>query len=115
MNDAQNQVDKSSTRTLQGRVTSSKAAKTVTVSVDRQEQHGVYGKLLRRSTKLHAHDEKGEAKVTRLCRRDMVEKLDGKDAKVTVQEGDLVRIAECRPLSKTKHFRVVEVLARAAE
>lgn len=92
MNDAQNQVDKSSTRTLQGRVTSSKAAKTVTVSVDRQEQHGVYGKLLRRSTKLHAHDEKGEC-----------------------HEGDLVRIAECRPLSKTKHFRVVEVLARAAE
>ena len=92
MNDAQNQVDKSSTRTLQGRVTSSKAAKTVTVSVDRQEQHGVYGKLLRRSTKLHAHDEKGEC-----------------------HEGDLVRIAECRPMSKTKHFRVVEVLARAAE
>jgi small subunit ribosomal protein S17 len=92
MNDAQNQVDTSSTRTLQGRVTSSKATKTVTVSVDRQEQHGVYGKLLRRSTALHAHDEKGE------CR-----------------EGDLVRIAECRPLSKTKHFRVVEVLARAAE
>jgi small subunit ribosomal protein S17 len=92
MNDAQNQGDTSSTRTLQGRVTSSKAAKTVTVSVDRQEQHGVYGKLLRRSTKLHAHDEKGEC-----------------------HEGDLVRIAECRPLSKTKHFRVVEVLARAAE
>ena len=92
MNDAQNQGDTSSTRTLQGRVTSSKAAKTVTVSVDRQEQHGVYGKLLRRSTKLHAHDEKAEC-----------------------HEGDLVRIAECRPLSKTKHFRVVEVLARAAE
>ena len=92
MNDAQNQADNRSTRTLQGRVTSSKAAKTVTVSVDRQEQHGVYGKLLRRSTKLHAHDENGEC-----------------------HEGDLVRIAECRPLSKTKHFRVVEVLARAAE
>ena len=92
MNEAQNQADNGSTRTLQGRVTSSKSAKTVTVSVDRQEQHGVYGKLLRRSTKLHAHDEKGEC-----------------------HEGDLVRIAECRPLSKTKHFRVVEVLARAAE
>jgi small subunit ribosomal protein S17 len=92
MNEAQNQAGNGSTRTLQGRVTSSKAAKTVTVSVDRQEQHGVYGKLLRRSTKLHAHDENGEC-----------------------HEGDLVRIAECRPLSKTKHFRVVEVLARAAE
>lgn len=79
-------------RTLEGRVTSNKASKTVTVLVDRQEQHGLYGKLLRRSTKLHAHDENGE------CR-----------------EGDLVRIAECRPMSKTKHFRVVEVLARAAE
>jgi small subunit ribosomal protein S17 len=92
MNEAQNQAGNGSTRTLQGRVTSSKSAKTVTVSVDRQEQHGVYGKLLRRSTKLHAHDEKGEC-----------------------HEGDLVRIAECRPLSRTKHFRVVEVLARAAE
>jgi small subunit ribosomal protein S17 len=92
MNEAQNQAGNGSTRTLQGRVTSSKSAKTVTVSVDRQEQHGVYGKLLRRSTKLHAHDENGEC-----------------------HEGDLVRIAECRPLSKTKHFRVVEVLARAAE
>lgn len=79
-------------RTLQGRVTSNKAAKTVTVMVDRQRQHGLYGKLLRRSTKLHAHDENGEC-----------------------HEGDLVRIAECRRLSKTKHFRVVEVLARAAE
>lgn len=92
MNDTQNRVDKSSTRTLQGRVTSSKAAKTVTVLVDRQGQHGLYGKLLRRSTKFHAHDEKGEC-----------------------HEGDLVRIAECRPLSKTKHFRVVEVLTHAAE
>ncbi len=80
------------TRTLQGRVTSNKATKTVTVLVDRQGQHGLYGKLLRRSTKLHAHDENSE------CR-----------------EGDLVRIAECRPMSKTKHFRVVEVLQRGAE
>ncbi|HET7222147.1 MAG TPA: 30S ribosomal protein S17 [Rhodanobacteraceae bacterium] len=92
MNDTNNQVDKGSARTLEGRVTSNKASKTVTVLVDRQEQHGLYGKLLRRSTKLHAHDENGEC-----------------------HEGDLVRITECRPLSKTKHFRVVEVLARAAE
>ncbi|MEO6968627.1 MAG: 30S ribosomal protein S17 [Rhodanobacteraceae bacterium] len=79
-------------RTLQGRVLSNKMAKTVTVLIERQEQHGLYGKLLRRSSKLHAHDEAGEC-----------------------HQGDLVRIAECRPLSKTKHFRVVEVLARAAE
>ena len=77
-------------RTLQGRVLSNKMQKTVTVLIERQEQHGLYGKLLRRSTKLHAHDEHA-------CR-----------------EGDLVRIAECKPLSKTKHFRVVEVVARAA-
>ena len=83
---------KQTTRTIKGRVTSSKTPKTVTVLIDRQEQHGLYGKVLRRSTKLHAHDEKGEC-----------------------HEGDLVRIAECRPLSKTKHFRVVEVLAHAAE
>ena len=92
MNDTNNQADKDSARTLEGRVTSSKASKTVTVLVGRQEQHGLYGKLLRRSTKLHAHDENGEC-----------------------HEGDLVRIAECRPLSKTKHHRVVEIIARAAE
>jgi small subunit ribosomal protein S17 len=86
-----NETEKT-TRTLEGRVTSSKASKTVTVLVGRQEQHGLYGKLLRRSTKLHAHDENGEC-----------------------HEGDLVRIAECRPLSKTKHHRVVEIIARAAE
>ena len=80
------------TRTIDGRVSSAKSAKTITVVIERQEQHGLYGKLLRRSSKLHAHDEKGEC-----------------------HEGDLVRIAECRPISKTKHFRVVEVLARAAE
>ncbi|MGH8153488.1 MAG: 30S ribosomal protein S17 [Rhodanobacteraceae bacterium] len=79
-------------RTLQGRVSSSKSSKTVTVVIDRQEQHGLYGKVLRRSIKLHVHDEAGEC-----------------------HEGDIVRIAECRPLSRTKHHRVVEVVTRAAE
>ena len=78
-------------RTLEGRVVSNKMQKTVTVLVERQVKHGLYGKYLKRSTKLHAHDEQG-------C-----------------QEGDTVRIAECRPLSKTKNWRVVEVLARAAD
>jgi small subunit ribosomal protein S17 len=82
----------STTRSLQGRVVSNKMNHTVTVLIERQIQHGVYGKILRRSTKLHAHDESGD------CR-----------------EGDLVRIIECRPLSKTKHHRVVEVLQRAGE
>ncbi|MHB1992382.1 30S ribosomal protein S17 [Metallibacterium scheffleri] len=82
----------SATRSLQGRVVSNKMNHTVTVLIERQIQHVVYGKILRRSTKLHAHDESGD------CR-----------------EGDLVRIVECRPLSKTKHHRVVEVLQRAGE
>ncbi len=82
----------STARSLQGRVLSSKMNHTVTVLIERQVQHGVYGKILRRSTKLHAHDESGA------CR-----------------EGDLVRIVECRPISKTKHHRVVEVLQRGAE
>ncbi len=79
-------------RTVEGRVVSNKMAKTVTVLLERQVQHPLYGKVVRRSTKVHAHDEKGECK-----------------------EGDVVRITECRPLSKTKNWRVVEVLARAAQ
>jgi small subunit ribosomal protein S17 len=77
--------------TVEGRVVSNKMQKTVTVLVERQVKHGLYGKYIKRSTKLHAHDEQG-------C-----------------QEGDVVRVAECRPLSKTKNWRVVEVLARAAD
>lgn len=92
MNENNNMADKRSPRTIVGRVSSNKGTKTVTVVIDRQEQHGLYGKLLRRSTKLHAHDENSEC-----------------------HEGDRVRIVECRPLSKTKHFRVVEVLTHAAE
>lgn len=76
--------------TLEGRVVSDKMQKTVTVLIERQIKHAVYNKYLRRSTKVHAHDAEGQ------CR-----------------EGDLVRIAECRPLSKTKNWQVVEVLERA--
>jgi small subunit ribosomal protein S17 len=79
-------------RTIEGRVVSNKMQKTVTVLLERQVQHPLYGKIIRRSTKVHAHDEKGECK-----------------------EGDTVRIAECRPLSKTKNWRVVEVVTRAAQ
>ena len=74
-------------RRIVGRVVSNKMNKTITVLVERTEKHPIYGKLLRRSTKLHAHDEKGECK-----------------------EGDLVAIVETRPISKTKHFKLVEVL-----
>ena len=79
-------------RTIEGRVVSNKMNKTVTVLLERQVQHPLYGKIVRRSTKVHAHDEKSECK-----------------------EGDLVRLAECRPMSKTKNWRVIEVLARAAQ
>ena len=78
-------------RTVEGRVVSNKMNKTVTVLVERQVKHALYGKYLRRSTKLHAHDE------TNAC-----------------NEGDLVRVAECRPFSKTKNWQVVEVITRAA-
>ena len=79
-------------RTIEGRVVSNKMNKTVTVLLERQVQHPLYGKIVRRSTKVHAHDENGECK-----------------------EGDLVRIAECRPVSKTKNWRVVAVVTRAAQ
>jgi small subunit ribosomal protein S17 len=82
---------KKALRTIEGRVVSNKMHKTVTVLLERQVQHPLYGKIVRRSTKVHAHDENGQCK-----------------------EGDLVRIAECRPLSKTKNWRVVEVVTRAA-
>jgi small subunit ribosomal protein S17 len=77
--------------TLEGRVVSDKMQKTVTVLIERQVKHGMYDKYIRRSTKVHAHDADGE------CR-----------------EGDLVRIAECRPLSRTKNWRVVEILERVS-
>ncbi len=84
--------NKESLRTAEGRVVSSKMLKTVTVLLERQVQHPLYGKIIRRSTKVHAHDEAGD------CR-----------------EGDVVRITECRPISKTKNWRVVEVVTRATQ
>ena len=73
-----------------GRVVSAKSAKTIVVSVDRQYIHPKYGKRLKRSTKLHAHDEKGECTV-----------------------GDKVEIQECRRMSATKHWKLVKVLVKA--
>ena len=82
----------SAKRTLSGRVLSNKMQKTITVVVERRVQHPVYGKFVTRRTKLHAHDENRECK-----------------------EGDLVQIEECRPLSRTKSWRLVKVLERARE
>ena len=79
-------------RTVEGRVVSNKMDKTVTILVERQVKHALYGKYIRRSTKLHAHDEDNAC-----------------------NEGDVVRVAECRPLSKTKNWRVVEVITRAGK
>ncbi len=84
--------NKETLRTAEGRVVSNKMLKTVTVLLERQVQHALYGKIIRRSTKVHAHDEAGD------CR-----------------EGDVVRITECRPMSKTKNWRVVEVVTRATQ
>lgn len=79
-------------RRIVGRVVSNKMDKTITVSVERQIKHPVYGKLLRRTTKLHAHDENNQC-----------------------HEGDLVAIVETRPLSRSKHHKLVEVLETASE
>jgi len=78
--------------TLSGRVLSSKMNKSITVAVERQVAHPLYGKFIRRRSKLHAHDENNE------CR-----------------EGDLVMIQECRPISKTKSWRLVKVLEKAPQ
>jgi small subunit ribosomal protein S17 len=77
------------TRTFQGSVLSAKMDKTITVLVVRQIKHALYKKYIRRSSKIHAHDEQNE------CR-----------------EGDKVIIEECRPLSKNKSWRLVKVLER---
>ena len=75
-----------------GIVTSNKMKKSVVVTVDRQTTHPLYKRVVRRSIKFMAHDEKNECRV-----------------------GDTVRIQETRPLSERKHWRVVEVIAKAAQ
>ena len=78
-------------RTATGKVVSDKMDKTVTVLVERQVKHPMYGKYLRRSTKFKVHDEENSCK-----------------------QGDVVTIAECRPISKNKSWRLVEVVERAS-
>jgi len=77
-------------RTQTGRVVSNKMDKSVTVLIERQIKHALYGKYIKRSTKVLAHDEENNC-----------------------GEGDKVMIAECRPLSKSKSWRVIEILERA--
>jgi small subunit ribosomal protein S17 len=78
-------------RTLVGRVISDKMDKTITVLIERKVKHPLYGKYIKRSTKLHVHDEDNSC-----------------------HEGDLVAIRASRPLSKTKSWQLHEVLERAS-
>ena len=77
-------------RTLTGRVVSDAMDKTITVLIERRVQHPLYGKYMTRSTKVHAHD-----------------------AENACGSGDLVRIEQCRPLSKTKSWRLIEIVEKA--
>lgn len=77
-------------RKVIGRVISDKMDKTITVSVDRQVQHPLYQKYIRRSTKYHVHDEENRCHI-----------------------GDVVAIVQCRPLSKTKSWRLLEIIEKA--
>ncbi len=79
-------------RTLHGMVVSDKMNKTVTVLLERQVKHPLYKKYIKRSTKLHVHDENNECSI-----------------------GDKVAIRECRPISKTKSWQLVEVIERGVE
>lgn len=83
-------VDRKLRKTKIGVVASDKMNKTITVTVERKVKHPIYGKFLKKTTKFHAHDEKSEAHT-----------------------GDTVKIMECRPLSKTKKWRLVEVIEKA--
>jgi small subunit ribosomal protein S17 len=84
-------TDKAETnRVLTGRVIGEAMDKTITVVVERRVKHPLYGKFMRRSTKVHAHDDANEC-----------------------HKGDWVRVEQCRPLSKTKTWRLLEVLERA--
>ncbi len=77
-------------RTMQGRVVSDKMDKSITVAIERMVKHPIYGKFVKRTTKLHAHDETNEC-----------------------GQGDKVEIRECRPLSKTKSWTLVKVIEKA--
>jgi small subunit ribosomal protein S17 len=76
-------------KTRIGVVTSNKMVKTITVAVERKVKHPIYGKFVKKTTKFHAHDEKNECSI-----------------------GDLVKIMETRPLSKTKRWRLVEIVEK---
>ncbi len=82
--------EENKSKTVQGVVLSDKMDKTATVMIERKVKHPLYGKYIKRSTKLHVHDEKNECAI-----------------------GDTVSITECRPMSKTKSWALVEVVNKA--
>jgi small subunit ribosomal protein S17 len=82
-------VERNLRKTKLGVVSSNKMDKTITISVERKVKHPLYGKFVKKSTKFHAHDEKNECSI-----------------------GDTVKIMESRPLSKTKRWRLVEVIEK---
>jgi small subunit ribosomal protein S17 len=82
--------DRNLRKIRQGVVTSNKMTKTITVAVERKVKHPIYGKFVKKTTRFHAHDEKNECTI-----------------------GDIVRIMETRPMSKTKRWRLVEVVEKA--
>jgi len=81
-----------SPRSVNGRVISNKMNKSITVEIERRVRHPLYGKFITRRTRLHAHDAENEC-----------------------GQGDLVQIEECRPISKSKSWRLVKVLEKAQE
>ena len=90
MSDTQ-QAPVKNTRTLVGKVVSDKRAKTVTVLIERRVKHELYGKIVAKSSKYHAHDEKGEYKM-----------------------GDIIEITESKPISKTKNWVATRLVEKAA-
>ena len=86
----QTTVDRNLRKTRTGVVTSDKMDKTITIAVERKVKHPMYGKFVKKTSKFHAHDEKQECKM-----------------------GDIVKIMETRPLSKTKRWRLVEIVEKA--
>ena len=84
------EMDRAKRRVKQGRVASNKMDKTIVVVAETRVPHSVYGKIVRKSTRFKAHDERNEANI-----------------------GDVVRIAECRPMSREKRWRLVEIVQRA--
>jgi small subunit ribosomal protein S17 len=89
MMETTNQIERNLRKTRVGVVSSNKMDKTITVKVERKIKHPLYGKFLKKTTSFHAHDEKNECSI-----------------------GDTVKIMESRPLSKTKRWRLVEVVEK---